>query len=185
MKKTYILIALATILAACSVFAVMRDNAAGNAALNSKKCSVEQDGLQLCADNLKMKVKSGEPVRIKLLWTNTSEIERQITRASTYKVTVVDEEKQTLIPVLERKMKEGTMTDEDRQRFVVLGRGKGNPIFLEPGESSSYEILLTERYDYDLKAKGKYYVTISKTISGAENSKSLEFVVDGIEIEVE
>lgn len=160
-------------------------------AAGSERCSNEVESLKLCVENPKIVVNSGEPVRIKVFWANASEKSRRIgNRSSGYSVTVNDKSGNKLIPVFEQKFIEKQnqlrkIGEEDKGVIMRITGGGDRGLHIEAKGIEKDEILLNDKmYDYDLTSKGIYYVTISKKIASLEKGKNIEFVLNGIEIQV-
>lgn len=165
--------------------------------LNFETCSQQIEDLKICTENTKITVNSGEPVVIKVFWINSSDTDRYIgTRISGYSVVINNERGEKLVPTfLQRQMERekrlaadptATLTEEDRKEFRRWMRGGSDRgIYIEANQKEADTIKLTEiNYDYDLTKKGKYQVTISKTIASLEQGKTIEFVLDNIELEI-
>jgi hypothetical protein len=190
-KRTTILL-IGVLLIALPVLAIMKSNSYKfENTLGSEKCSSEIEGLKLCVENPKVVVNSGEQVRIKLFWVNTSDADRRIGNRSTdYSVTVKDKNGKKLIPVYEQRfmerlkqMRESGEKDKGLVARVISGSYKG--LYADANGIEKDEIRLTEKmYDYDLTSKGIYHVTISKKVASLEKGKTIEFVLNDIEIQV-
>ena len=162
----------------------------------SEKCSAETEGLKLCIKSSEITVNSGEPVNIELLWVNSSDENRFIKMdSSDYSVMIKTEKDETLIPVFQQRLmeikkrlakpNEQLIVEEEKELTRRITRGNGRDFSVQANQSRIDEIKLTDiRYDYDLTKKGKYSVTISRTIPSLEEGKAIEFVIDDIEIEV-
>jgi hypothetical protein len=190
-KRTTILL-IVILLIALPVLAVMKSNSYKyENALGSEKCSSEIENLKLCVENPKVVVNSGEQVRIKLFWVNTSNLDRRIERRSTgYSVKVTDQNGKKLIPVfeqrfIERKERIRKSGEEDKGVILRTFSGSDRGLYAEATGMEKDEIRLTDKmYDYDLTSKGTYYVTISKKVASLDKEKTIEFVLNDIEIQV-
>lgn len=161
--------------------------------LSAETCSSVVENLKLCIADSKITVDSGEPLVIHLSWINLSNAERYIgVRSSGYSITINDEKGKKLIPVFEqrqmdreKRIQNSTATTEDLSGITVVRSGSDRGIYLEANETESDTALLDKLpYDYDLTAKGKYNVSISKTVASLEDGKKIEFVINDIEIQV-
>lgn len=149
-----------------------------------EKCSKEIEGLKLCTNSPKIIHNSGEPIIIRFSWVSSLETERFISVGSSYDVSVVDEKGKKLTPGYEQQVKNEGLTKEN-MRKLFFGRGRSSKgVFLKPGGTYPTGIKLTELYDYDLSAKGKYYVRIEKSVPNITGDKNIEFVLDNIEIQI-
>lgn len=149
-----------------------------------EKCSEEIEGLKLCTNTPKIIQNSGEPIVIRFSWVSSLEIERFISVGSSYDISVVDEKGKKLIPVYEQHVKEEGLTKENIHK-LFFGRGRSSKgVFLKPRGTYPTGIKLTEFYDYDLSAKGKYYIRIKKSIPSLNKEKNITFVLDNIEVEI-
>lgn len=198
MNKRHAVVAVVILLFTLQTLAIIKSNSYRfEKTTDSEKCSNEIEKLKLCVENSNIIVNSGEPVNIKVFWANTSDADRRIGLRSTgYSITVKDENDKKLIPVFEQRFMErqeriqnsgdSTMTEEDikaLKRTVRFGSDRG--LYAEANGIEKDEIRLTENmYDYDLTAKGHYYVTISKKVASLEKGEAIEFVIDDIEIQV-
>lgn len=151
--------------------------------LISEKCSAETEGLKLCTSISKISLNSDEKVYLDLSWTNSSNIERKIMRDTSYSVTIISEKGEKLIPVSRQKNLKD-ITSEDWEKTGKVSFGSYKTIFLEPNQTQTVRISLTEKYDYDLTVKGEYKISISKSVPSLEKEKTLEFVIDDIELEI-
>jgi len=194
MNKRNLILIFGLLLFALPAFAIINSSSydSGKASV-SEKCSAEIEGLKLCLESSKITVDSGKPVVINMTWSNSSEILRRFAAIYIgYSVIVKDENHETLIPVREKKrleklkrMESPDATEEDKKPYFFMINGSGKGLYLEPKQSDTNRINLSgEYYDYDFTAKGKYNVTISRTLPSLEKGKMLEFVIDDIEIEV-
>ena len=198
MNKRNTILVVVMLLLTLPVLAIVKGNIykLGNSS-NAERCSMEIEQLKLCVVNSKITVDAGQPVKVKLYWINSSNIERRIgTRSTGYSVTIDDERGKKLIPVFQDRKKErerrldadpqATMTEEDlREVGRRIKGGSERGIFLEANGTATDEIELTEaQYDYDFTVRGKYYVTISKSIPSLGGESSIEVAVDNIEIKV-
>lgn len=190
MTKRATILLIGILLTVLPVSAVMKNNSYENT-LVSEKCSSEFEGLKLCVENPKVIVNSGEEVRIKLFWVNTSDSERRIgSRSTGYDVTVTDENGKKLIPVymqrlLEKQKKMRESGEEDKGYVLRAFSGSDRGLYTEANGMEKDEIRLTDKmYDYDLTSKGIYQVTISKKVGSLEKGKTIEFVLNDIEIQV-
>ena len=198
MNRRIAVLLVGTLLFTLPALAIINDNTIRlGQILGSEKCSLQIEDLKLCAENSKITVNSGEPVKIKVSWVNSSNIDRRIgTYSSGYKVIIIDQKGEKLIPVfLQRQMErqqrvnssgDRTMTEEDINEFRRTVRGGSDRgIYVEANQTENDEIKLTEvMYDYDLTNRGKYIVTISKAVASLQGEKAIEFVIENIEIEV-
>ena len=185
MNKRYVVSIIVMIFIALPILAVVQsDSFKGFSQMDLEKCSLEIEGLKLCTSTPKLVVNSDDPVRLKLFWVNSTDKDRTISSASSYNLTITDEKEEKLIPVLQKKMRDGPLTNEDNEKLFRRIRGSDRGIYIEANQRENQEVWLTEQYDYDLTAKGKYYVTIRKTIPSLESEQTIEFVLDNIEIEV-
>ncbi len=185
MSKNIAVLLIGILLTALPVIAIVKGNLFSiEANQNFEKCSSRIEGLKLCADNPTIAVNSDEPIRIKLSWVNSSNEERKIMRAGYYFVKITDEQEKPLERVFQQKIKNHSMTKDDWA--TKLARNSYTSIFLDAHETRNDEIRLTENYayDFDLTKKGRYKLTISKTIPSLEKGKTIEFVIDDVEIEV-
>ncbi len=164
-----------------------------------EKCSLETENLKICMKTPKITIKSGEPVKLELFWINLSDTERHIrTTPFDYSVVINDEKGEKLTPIFQQQQKERekqlnisgnspTVMTEEVTREInrsLNSSGSNRGIYIEPNQSKKDEIDLAEVYDYDLTTKGNYVVTIRKTISSLEEGKTIEFVIENIEIKV-
>ena len=192
MKKRTTILLSGILFIALPVLAVMKSNSYKfENTLGSEKCSREIEKLKLCVENSKVTVSSGEQVQIKLFWVNTSDAERRIGRRSTgYDVTVADKNGKKLIPVymqrFTERLKKIQESGEKEHGFIAsVMSGSDRGLYAEAKGTEKDEILLTDKmYDYDLTSKGTYYVTISKKVASLEKGKTVEFVLNDIEIQV-
>lgn len=159
--------------------------------LNPVKCSDEIEKLKLCIENSKIIVNSGEQVRVNLFWVNISDSNRRIGRQSSdYSIIVKDKSNKKLIPVFEQKfmekqkqIQESGEKEKGMVARVISGSYKG--LYAEANGIEKDVILLNDKmYDYDLTSKGIYRLTISKKVESLEKGKTIEFVLNGIEIQV-
>lgn len=163
--------------------------------LISKKCSLEIEKLKLCTDFSKIVIAAGESVSLNLSWANLSNAERNI-NALDYFVVINDEKGEKLLTTSQQKQVEmqkqlrivdATSTvDESTEEVVltVVSRTYNPGISVAERQTRTDQLKLSEKYGYDLSAKGKYKVSISKTVPCLEQGKTIEFVLDNIEIEV-
>lgn len=163
-----------------ALFKVNSYNSRTNQSL--EKCSPEVEGLKLCIGNPTIVVDSDKLIRIKLFWVNSSVEDREIMKAGSYPVKITDEQGEQVDPVFQQKIKTHSMTKDYWGKRPT--RGSYTSIFLAPNQTMSDEIWLTENYDYDLSKKGKYSISIRKTVPSLEEGKTIEFVIDNIEIKV-
>ena len=166
--------------------------------LSFETCTQQIEDLRLCVENTRITVNSGEPVVIKVSWVNSSEIDRSLGLAiPIYSVTIYDEKGEKLIPVfLQRQMErdkrlaadsQPQMTEEDIKEFgrIIRRGGSSRGNYVKANQKKNNEIKLTDiMYDYDLTKKGKYKVTINQTTASLEKGKTIEFVLDNIELEI-
>ena len=169
------------LLIALPAFAIINSNSydSGKASV-SEKCSAEIEGLKMCVDTSKITVKSGEPIIVGLSWTNSSEIARFIMLASRYSITIKDEKGKKLNTVTQQKILDGTY-EPPKEIKVIAGSLRG--LYIEPHQTETDHLPLKGR-DYDLTAKGIYKLSISKTAGSLEEGKTIEFVIEDIEIKV-
>lgn len=159
-------------------------NIVKNIQQSKEQCSLEIEGLKLCTDTSLITVDSGNQVRIKLYWVNSTDADRSILRASSYKVTILNEKDEKLIPVLQRKIQNGNLTDEDNEKLFKKARGRYRSLYVEANKIERDEVWLTEKYDYDLTKEGNYYVTLEKDIFSAEGNTEIKFVLNNIKVQV-
>ncbi|MEJ7860860.1 MAG: hypothetical protein WKF90_04390 [Pyrinomonadaceae bacterium] len=194
MNKRNAILIFGMLLIALPAFAIINSSSYESGKVSSlEKCSAEIEGLKFCLESSKITVDSGKPVIINMTWSNSSEVLRRVGGIYTsYSVIVKDENRETLIPVREKKilekqkrMESPDATEEDKKPYLFMIRGGGRGLYLEPKQSDTNRINLSgEYYDYDFTAKGKYNVTIIKTFPSLEKGKMLEFVIEDIEIRV-
>lgn len=192
MNKRNTILLFGILLITLPVLAIMKSNSYKyENTLGSEKCSSEIEGLKLCVENPKVVVNSREQVRIKLFWVNASDSDRRIGRRSTgYDVTVTDENGRKLIPVymqrFTERLKQIRESGEKEQGFIArVMSGSDRGFYVDANRIEKDEIILTDKmYDYDLTSKGIYYVTISKKVASLEKEKTIEFVLNDIEIRV-
>lgn len=190
-KRTTILL-IGMLLTALPVLAIVKSNFYKyGKTLGSEKCSREIEKLKLCVENLKVVVNSGEQIRIKLFWVNMSASDRRIGRRSNeYNVTVTDKSGKKLAPVyvqrfMERQKQLRESGEEDKGIILRTFSGSDRGLYAEANGIEKDEILLNDKmYDYDLTAKGIYRVPISKKVTSLEKGKTIEFVLNDIEIQV-
>lgn len=188
MNKRYTILIVAVVFIALPVLAIVQRDSfsrfVGQTKPDLENCTSEIEGLKLCTSASKIIVNSGDAVRIKLSWVNLTNEDRIILRASSYKATITDEKGEKLIPVLQRKTQEGSMTKEDFERQAKRMGGSYTSIHIDANQAEPDEVRLTEAYDYDLTAKGKYHVSIEKIVPSVDKKTQVTFSLDDIEIEV-
>lgn len=195
MNKRKTILLFGVLFFALPVFALIQNNSHDfRRVLSFEKCSAVIEGLKVCVESSEITVNSGEPVTVNLTWINSSDIDRRIgTRSSNYSVTINNEKGEKLLTVLQQQIRERqkrmnapNAMEEDKKGFIrMISRGSSRSIYVEPNQTETDQIQLTEStYDYDLTNKGKYKVTISKTVPSLEEGKTIEFVIEGIEIKV-
>lgn len=156
-----------------------------------EKCSSEIEGLKLCVENSTLFVNSGEQVRINLFWVNTSFSDRRIGRRSEgYRVTVADENGKKVIPgfgqtLLERRERMRNSGEEDKGIIFRSFGGSDRGLYVEANGMEKDEIRLTGKmYDYNFGSKGPYHVTVSRRVASLEKTRTIEVVLDDIEVHV-
>lgn len=152
---------------------------------DTEKCSSEIEQLKLCIDSAKLTIESGNEAVLKVRWINSGNFERRFRgRPFDCRITIKNEKGETLTQVLQKKIQDGSAASEDLARWIRLHSGSSRGMLIGANQTLAGEIQLVRWYDYDLTARGIYFVTISKTLPGLESEKTIEFVIDGIEIEV-
>lgn len=162
---------------------------------DSEKCTTEIEGLKFCVKSSEITVNSGEPINIEFTWNNSSGAVRRVgLKFVDYSLIIKNEKGKKLNTVLEqlkidgeKRIKNNTATEEDKKGFIVAFRGSGRSTRLAPGETQSDRVIIDDYYfgyNYDLTEKGKYKVTVSRTVPSLEKGKIIEFLIDGIEITV-
>lgn len=192
MNKRITIMLIGMLLTAQPVLAIVKSNFYKyGKTLDIEKCSDEIEKLKLCVENSKIVVNSGEQVRINIFWVNASEKARRIgNRRSGYSVTVIDKSSNKLIPVFEQKLKERQERirkygEEDKGIIFWTFSGSDRGLHAEANGIEKDEIRLTDKmYDYDMTSKGIYYVTITRKVESLEKGKTIEFVLNDIEIQV-
>lgn len=194
-NKRKLILILSVLLSAIPVLAVIKSNSLeGFRVVEARKCSLEIENLMLCADSSKIVVSAGEPVSLKLSWTNSSDTERNLSSIH-YSISVINDKGEKLLPIQQQKQLESqrqiknnktSLEEEPTEELIVtVFSSTYNPsIFVEAREEMVSDLKLTGEDGYDLTAKGIYRISISKTVPSLKEGKSVEFVLDGIEIEV-
>ena len=192
MNRRILVLLIGTLLVAIPALAIIKGHSPSFVnSSDSERCSNEIEELKLCVENSKITVSSGEQVQIKLVWVNSSDTERRIgNRRSGYSVTVIDKNGKKLIPVFEQKLKERQEQiqksgEDDKGIIFRTFSGGDRGLYADAKGIEKDEILLNGKmYDYDLTAKGSYRVNISKRVESNEKAKTIEFVLQDIEIQV-
>ncbi|HSK74311.1 MAG TPA: hypothetical protein VK892_21610 [Pyrinomonadaceae bacterium] len=192
MNKRILILLIGTLLVALPVLAIIESHSHSFVKTSDfERCSNEVEELKLCVENSIVTVSSGEQVQIKLVWVNSSDADRRIgNRRSGYSVTVTDKNGKKLIPVFEQKLIERQERirksgEEDKGIILRTFSGSDRGLYAEAKGIEKDKILLNDKmYDYDLTSKGIYFVTISKKVASLEKGKTIEIVLNDIEIRV-
>ena len=194
MNRSKIILMLGILLFVLSGFAIVKSNSYDlRSALSTRKCSAEIEGLKFCAESSKITVTSGEPVYINFTWSNSSDVYRHAGISPlAYSVIVKSENGEKVNTIYQQKeidkqkrIENNTSTEEDKTVISHSFSGSGRSIRLAPGEALPDRIVLTGDYfNYELANKGRYYVTVSRSLPSLESGKTIEFVIDDIEIQV-
>jgi hypothetical protein len=154
---------------------------------NQKKCSSVVEGLQFCTSTSNISVKSGEGVRLGLSFQNMSPENISIVNGGFkefYNVTVTDSNGRRIYSYseeLDKRANEGKATMKELIEALPVG-SVAKSITLAPKEELKIEINLSQFYD--LKAKGKYSVKMSRKIAKKCEGGIAEISFGDIAIEV-
>jgi|SRR5215204_2300385 len=154
---------------------------------NTNKCSPVVDGLQFCSASTSISINSGQEVKIDVFLQNTTDksvavVNGQLT--DSYNVVVKNADGNAILSKMEKlnkEVKEGKIPIEELIRQLPIN-STPRKINLEPQQKLNVEFNLSDYYE--LKAKGRYLIEISRKIPAQDGVNITELSFGTINVEI-
>jgi len=153
---------------------------------NEKKCGMPVEGLRPCVITPAVSVTAGESVIVNLSIENLTDKTFSLGNGpvNSYEITVTDSKGDKVLSFteqLEKKVDEGKIPVEDLIKSLPVNSSPG-PAPLEAKQELKLEFNLSQ--SYDLKARGKYQVEISRQIVKPDGMGDAKLSFAPIQIQV-
>lgn len=149
------------------------------------KCSSDAEGFQFCTNTPHISANSGENVAIQVVLKNTTKKPVTIVRSSfneMYNIKVMDSKGGTVRSIEEMQADKIKSNADNEQVLELPLNSSPQKVQLAPQQELRTEYNLSNFYD--LKAKGKYQIEISRKIPKLNGIGFVELSFGAIEVEI-